>query len=118
MTLASIIRRDGENKLLAAMTEIDQLRTLETPALLVAAVAWNPPNILAGGYTSTTITVTGAEPGDLALASHDQIGAADVIVSAHVQAVDTVRVVIFNPTAGAINIAAGDLTVNVWKRGA
>jgi hypothetical protein len=66
--------------------------------------------------TSTTITVTGAAAGDAALASHDQIGANDVLVSAHVQAADTVRVVIHNKTGGDLNIASGTLYVTVWKR--
>ena len=49
-------------------------------------------------------------------AAHDQIGANDVIVSAHVQAADTVRMMIVNKTGGDLNIANGTVYVTVWKR--
>jgi len=84
--------------------------------VLRASATWNPANIVDTAVTSTTITVTGAEVGDVALASHDQIGANDVLVSAHVQAADTVRVVIHNKTGGDLNIASGTLYVTLFKR--
>jgi len=84
--------------------------------VLRASATWNPANMVDTAVTSTTITVTGAAAGDVALASHDQIGANDVLVSAHVQAADTVRVVIHNKTGGDLNIASGTLYVTVWKR--
>jgi hypothetical protein len=39
----------------------------------------------------------------------------DMQLTAHVSAADTVKVVLFNPTAGAINLALGTLTVLVFK---
>jgi len=68
---------------------------------------WDPPKIADDAVTSTTLTVAGARPGDPAVASHDQIGAVDVLISAHVQAANTVRVVILNKTGGQLDIAAG-----------
>jgi hypothetical protein len=61
------------------------------------------------------ISVTGAETDDLVMTSHDQIGANDVLIGAHVQAADTVRVVLMNKSGGALNISSGTLTVHVWK---
>lgn len=83
---------------------------------LTATATWNPANMAAdGNVVSTTITVTGAAVGDVCYASHDQIGANDVLVSAHVQAADTVRVLLQNKTGGALDIASGTLRVLVWK---
>jgi len=82
---------------------------------LSATATWDPPSLNNGAVTSTTITVTGAGLGDIVNASHNQIGANNVIVSAHVQAADTVRVVLRNDSGGTLNIASGTLRVNVWK---
>ncbi len=83
---------------------------------LTATATWNPANLAAdGNATSTTITVTGAALGDLAVATLSSIGANDVLVSAFIQAADTVRVVLLNKTGGAIDIASGTLTARVWK---
>ena len=84
--------------------------------ILRASATWNPANMVDGAVVSTTVTVTGAAIGDVALAAHDQIGANDVIVSAHVEAADTVRMMIVNKTGGDLNIANGTVYVTVWKR--
>ena len=81
---------------------------------LVQQVIWDPANIATdGAVTSTTVTVPGAQPAHVATASHDQIGTNDVLISAHVQADDTVRVVVMNKSGGALNIGSGTLTVHV-----
>ena len=78
---------------------------------------WDPPNMVARlNSVSTTIVVTGALVGDPAAASLTTIGANDVLISAHVQAANTVRVVILNLTAGALDIASGTLTAVVRVR--
>lgn len=79
-------------------------------------VVWDPPNMADGAVTSTTIVVAGARTGDPAVASHDQIGANDVMISAHVQAANTVRVILYNRTGGALDIANGNLVVAVRVR--
>ena len=84
--------------------------------ILRASATWNPANMVDGAVVSTTVAVTGAAIGDVALAAHDQIRANDVIVSAHVQAADTVRMMIVNKTGGDLNIANGTVYVTVWKR--
>lgn len=77
---------------------------------------WDPPNMADGAITSTTIAVPGARVGDPAVAGHDQIGANDVMISAHVQAAAVVRVILYNRTGGALNIASGNLFVAVRVR--
>lgn len=65
---------------------------------------WNPPSIAAGGTATTTFTFTGAVIGDRieVSAPYDLQG---LMMSAYVSAADTVTVVLFNPTAGAIDLA-------------
>lgn len=84
--------------------------------ILRASKTWDPGSINDGAVAPTTITATGAVAGDTVIASHDQIGANDVLVSAHVQAADTVRVVMLNKTGGALDVASGTLYVTVFKR--
>lgn len=79
-----------------------------------ATATWDPASLLAGVTASTTITVTGAAVGDIAYATHDQIGANDVLISAHVQSANTVRVVVDNLTGGVLDIASGTLSVLVF----
>lgn len=76
---------------------------------------WNPGLLADGAVASTTVTVTGALVVDVATASHDAIGANDVIVSAHVQAADTVRIVIRNVSGGNVTIGSGISRVFVKK---
>lgn len=83
---------------------------------LEASATWDPGNMsVDGDVVSTTIAVSGAAVGDQVSATHDQIGANSVFISAHVQAADTVRVTLMNKTGGGLNIASGALAVKVWK---
>lgn len=83
---------------------------------LTNTATWDPGNMAAdGSVASTTLTVTGAAVGDVAHASLSTIGANDVLITAHVQAADTVRVVLQNKTGGALDIASGTLRVVVLK---
>ena len=85
---------------------------------LKATATWDIPNLAAdGNATSTTITVTGAAVGDIALATHSLLSTNDVLISAHVQAANTARVVVMNKTGGALDIGSGTLTVYVLHFG-
>ena len=85
---------------------------------LKATATYDPANLAAdGNATSTTITVTGAAVGDMALATHSLLSSNNVLITAHVQAADTVRVVLMNKTGGALNIGSGTLTVVVLHFG-
>lgn len=81
---------------------------------LTGSTTWDPASIADGAVASTTVTVTGAAVGDRAVASLSTLGANDVLISAHVQATDTVRVVILNKTGGALDLGSGTLNVDVW----
>jgi hypothetical protein len=76
---------------------------------------WNPSSIAAAGYESEDVTVPGAAVGDFVLTSLSTIVTNDMMISGHVSAADTVKVILFNPTAGAINVAEGTLSVLVFK---
>jgi len=82
---------------------------------LVAQATVDLPSVPDGGVVAVTVTVNGASPGDCALASLSTIGAVSVLVSAHVQSADTVRVVFENRSGAAWDPAAGTLTVLVFK---
>ena len=75
---------------------------------LVGSATYDPPNLLALGTTTTTVTVTGAALGDYATCSFS-LSSAGVMMTAYVSAANTVTVVLFNPTAGAIDLASGTL---------
>lgn len=74
---------------------------------------WAPGTIAAGSKISVTITVPDAEKGDFVLASHDKILTSALRISGHINALDSVRVVIHNPTSAAITVASGTLKVLV-----
>ena len=84
-------------------------------APLQASTSWNPSSMAHGEATSTTLTVTGAAVGDLVTASHSTIGSNVVMISGHVQATNTVRVVLQNLTGSSLNLASGTLSVKVTK---
>lgn len=78
---------------------------------------WTPTAGLAdAAVSSTTVSVTGAQIGDQALATHDQIGPNGVLISAFVQAAGVVRVVVMNKTGAPLTIAAGTVYVTVFRR--
>lgn len=81
---------------------------------LSGSATYDAPSIAAGGTTTTTVTVTGAALGDFALVSFS-ITVAGLVVTAYVSAANTVSVVLYNPTAGAINLASATLRARVLK---
>ena len=84
-------------------------------ALSTASTTYDPGSIAAAGQTTTTITVTGAAMGDFALASFSN-SLSGLTVTAYVSAADTVTVVLFNGTAGAIDLASGTLRAKVIRQ--
>jgi hypothetical protein len=83
--------------------------------VLSASATWDPASIADGDDLSTTISVTGAAVGNPCFASLSTLGANDVLISAHVQAADTVRVVLLNRSGGAFDAASGTLRVTVFQ---
>jgi hypothetical protein len=90
----------------------DRLGALPS-ARVVGTATYDPPNLAANATATTTVTVTGATLGQAAEAwfSLDTQG---VWLRADVSAADTVRVSLWNATAGAINLASGTLSAAVW----
>lgn len=83
--------------------------------LIIATATWNPPSMGAGGAQSTTVEVPGAQPGDFALASFDQLGGLTFAISAAVAKESEVEVVLENRTGGTQDLPAGNVWVRVWR---
>jgi hypothetical protein len=86
-----------------------------TVTALNASIAWNPPAIASGSAAAVIISVPGAVVGDLCLASLDNLGANNFLLSAHVMSANSVRVVLFNKEASAVDLPSGTLRVKVFK---
>jgi len=76
---------------------------------------WDAGSIAAAGYEAEDVTVPGAAVGDFVMASLTTMVTNDMMLTAHVSAADTVKVILFNPTAGAIDLGSGTLAVIVFK---
>lgn len=82
---------------------------------IFGTTTYDPPSIAAGASApEVTITVPGAALGDPAVGSFS-LSLAGLIVNAYVDAADTVKVRLTNPTAGVIDLASGTLKVTVFK---
>ena len=79
---------------------------------VIGSATYDPPSIAAGGVATTTVTATGAAVGDVSLASFS-LDLAGLIITSYVSAANTVTVKLYNPTAGAIDLASGTLRVKV-----
>lgn len=88
---------------------------LDDGQTLGGTFTFDPPDLpAAGGTETTTVTVVGAELGDLVIASlRNNISGA--MMSAHVSAADTVTIVLFNPSPAIVYIGNGPLNVKVFK---
>ncbi len=92
-------------------TFVAHLALLPT-AYLTGAKTYDPPNIPDVSQTSTTVTVTGAALGNVALAafSLDLLG---MVISAYVSSANTVTVTIRNDTGADHNLGSGTLRASV-----
>lgn len=77
-------------------------------------VVYDPANLVDGAGVTTTVTVTGAAVGDVAVASfsNDLQG---IMLTAYVSATNTVSVRFQNETTGAIDLASGTIRATVFK---
>lgn len=88
------------------------------PLVLFGSATWNPGALASGGDEGTTVTVTGAALGDMAVASLDSMTAAAGgrwAITANVNDTDTVVVRIVNYGA-SVNLASGTVRVYVFKK--
>lgn len=77
--------------------------------------AWAPSTITTLSYKDEDVSVPGAVVGDFVLASFTTMLTNALMISAHVSAADTVKVVLFNPTSGSLDAGTGTLYVLVFK---
>ncbi|NBX72788.1 MAG: DUF2793 domain-containing protein, partial [Alphaproteobacteria bacterium] len=88
--------------------------TLATP-FLQATTTYDPPSLATGATTqSADVAVSGAALGDFVqvAAPYDLQG---IVATGFVRAAGQVRIVLHNPTAGAIDLASGTWAVRVQK---
>lgn len=83
----------------------------EVPSRLQGTATFDPASLADGAGTTTTVTVTGAALGDIALASFSA-ALQGIMVTAWVSAANTVSVRFQNETGGALDLASG--TIKAW----
>lgn len=75
---------------------------------------WDPGSVANGGTVTTTVTVTGANLGDFALASFG-VSLQGMQLTASVSATNTVQLVLSNLTGASIDLVSSTLSVLVFK---
>ncbi|KQV58707.1 hypothetical protein ASC70_08035 [Caulobacter sp. Root343] len=79
-------------------------------------LAYDPPSLGAQGYASAgPVSVPGASVGDIVEVSFSNPLTGGVILTAFVSAANQCYAVFFNPTAGAIDLPPGTITVQARK---
>jgi len=82
---------------------------------LKGSATWDAGSIADGAEEASTVTVTGAEVGDYAIASLS-IDISDLVLDAQVTAANTVTCVLANNTGGAVDLASATVYVRVFRR--
>lgn len=82
---------------------------------LFGTTGWNPPPLVDGATTTTTVTVTGASVGDPCSAGLSVAIPGGMLLTANVTAANTVTVTLFNKTGGTVDVPGGTLWVHVQK---
>ena len=79
----------------------------------VASAVYDPPNLIANASTTTTVATAGAVLGDFVAGVSFSLDQQGILFSGYVSAANVVTVILFNRTAGAIDLASGTLRVSV-----
>jgi hypothetical protein len=79
------------------------------------STTWDPVSLAAGASTFLEVAVADAATKDQVLVTLDNIGAQDMMLSAHVRGTGVVRVVLLNREAGAVDLGSGNLYISVLK---
>lgn len=79
-----------------------------------ATTTWDPGNLAAGGTETKTVTVTGAALGDEVTCSFS-LSLQGMQLTGYVSAANTATCVLYNCTAGALDLASGTLRASVWR---
>lgn len=82
--------------------------------ILNGSATFNPADLADGAGETTTVAVTGAALGDMAIASFS-LDTSGLTITAWVSAADTVSVRFQNESGGALNIGSGTLRARVFK---
>ena len=80
---------------------------------ITASAVYDPPNLIANASTTTTVAVAGAVLGDFVDGVSFSLDQQGILFSGYVSAANVVTVILFNRTAGAIDLASGTLRVSV-----
>ena len=83
--------------------------------MITSTTTFDPPNLLNGTQTTTTMGLTGAALGDIVAASFS-LSQQGIQITAYVSSVDSVTVVFKNDTGGAIDLASGTIRARIWKQ--
>ena len=81
---------------------------------IAGAAAWDPPPLEPSASASTQVSVDGAAPGDIAVASHSGVVDAELQLTA-AAANGSVAVLLRNAGGEAVDVPPGRLTVLVTK---
>jgi hypothetical protein len=81
---------------------------------LIAEQGWDPPSIAGGGSAQTSVTVSGARPGDFVQAAFS-LSTSGFVFLAQIGAQDTVTVTAWNRSGGALDLGSGTVRVRVLK---
>lgn len=82
---------------------------------LTFSAAYDPPNLADGAGTTTTIASAGVVLGDFAIASFS-LDTQGILITAWVSAANVISIRFQNETGGALDIAAGTLTVKCIRQ--
>ena len=85
-----------------------------TPLILSGTATYDPPSLVDGAGTTTTVTVTGAALGDKATASFS-LDLQGISVTAYVSAANIVSVRFQNESGGTLDLASGTLYAETKK---
>jgi hypothetical protein len=81
---------------------------------LYGSATWDPGSIAVGASATTTITVTGAEVGDIVECSFS-LSLSGLSLTGYVSSGDTITVVLLNNTAAPVDLNSGTVRVQVTK---
>jgi hypothetical protein len=79
------------------------------------STTWDPASLANGASASTTVTVTGAAVGDIALCGFTSITAAGWQMTANITSANTASVTITNNTGGTVDLGSGTVRVGVMQ---
>lgn len=87
----------------------------DASTILYGSATFDPSNLADGAGESTTVTVTGASPGDFVEAVSFSLNSPDMTITAWVQAANTVGVRFQNESGASRNLGSGTIRVRVRK---